>query len=258
MGILALWDAMNIWDVVKGFGRGIRWLFVGVKRRERDVSYLHLDKDNHPLGPMGRRSLTTTSRRQKNGSESSIEVVEQQREGVMMGMGMGGMGGGMRGNGRGDLEAPALTHQHQYAHGVYGHEDTSYRGASSNSNTHGAAGVGRSESFDSLDLAGGGMPRSEYERQQQQRGRSGSAASLGDDQHHYYEGRGGGLGRGGGTTTYHGVVDHGGMRPSVYRNQSSSGYYDPLPAPREDEDSVGLVSHAPYPYGSGSGRNGHR
>ncbi|KAJ4418188.1 hypothetical protein N0V85_001553 [Neurospora sp. IMI 360204] len=38
MGILALWDAINLWDVVKGFGRGIRWLFVGVKKRERDHS----------------------------------------------------------------------------------------------------------------------------------------------------------------------------------------------------------------------------
>ncbi|KAK3939881.1 organic solute transporter Ostalpha-domain-containing protein [Diplogelasinospora grovesii] len=39
LGVRALWDAMNIWDVVKGFGRGMRWLFVGVKRRKQDVSY---------------------------------------------------------------------------------------------------------------------------------------------------------------------------------------------------------------------------
>ncbi|RKU47600.1 hypothetical protein DL546_007904 [Coniochaeta pulveracea] len=35
----ALWDAANIWDVVKAFGRGMRWLFVGVKHRKEDVSY---------------------------------------------------------------------------------------------------------------------------------------------------------------------------------------------------------------------------
>jgi hypothetical protein len=35
----ALWDAANIWDVVKAFGRGMRWLFVGVKHRKQDVSY---------------------------------------------------------------------------------------------------------------------------------------------------------------------------------------------------------------------------
>jgi hypothetical protein len=228
MGILALWDAINLWDVVKGFGRGIRWLFVGVKKRERDVSYLHLDKDTHPLGNSIPLRGASTRGRQKS-SDSSMEVVEHQQE-------TGVMGGG------GDLEAPAQAHAHHYAHGVYGHDghghvDTSYRGAN----------AARSESFDSLDLAGGGMPRAEYERQQR-RGRSGSEASVGDDAHHYYEGRDGG---GGGTTTYLG--DHG-MRPTVYRNQSS-GYYDPLPAPREEDDSVGLVRHAPYPYGS---QNGHR
>jgi hypothetical protein len=35
----ALWDAANVWDVVKAFGRGMRWLFVGVKHRKQDVSY---------------------------------------------------------------------------------------------------------------------------------------------------------------------------------------------------------------------------
>ncbi|KAF3767465.1 DUF300-domain-containing protein, partial [Cryphonectria parasitica EP155] len=35
----ALVDAFNFWDVVKAFGRGMRWLFVGVKRRHEDVSY---------------------------------------------------------------------------------------------------------------------------------------------------------------------------------------------------------------------------
>ncbi|KAL1872026.1 hypothetical protein VTK73DRAFT_1694 [Phialemonium thermophilum] len=39
LGLRALWDAMNLWDVVKAFGRGVRWLFVGVKHRHEDVSY---------------------------------------------------------------------------------------------------------------------------------------------------------------------------------------------------------------------------
>jgi hypothetical protein len=39
MGIKALMDAMNPWDLVKGFARGMRWLFVGVKNREDDSSY---------------------------------------------------------------------------------------------------------------------------------------------------------------------------------------------------------------------------
>ena len=39
IGLYALWDAMNLWDIVKAFGRGIRWLFVGVKHRHQDPSY---------------------------------------------------------------------------------------------------------------------------------------------------------------------------------------------------------------------------
>ncbi|KAI0390690.1 DUF300-domain-containing protein [Xylariaceae sp. FL0594] len=39
LGLLAFLDAVNLWDVVKAFGRGIRWLFVGAKRRHEDVSY---------------------------------------------------------------------------------------------------------------------------------------------------------------------------------------------------------------------------
>jgi hypothetical protein len=39
LGIKALGDAMNPWDLVKGFARGMRWLFVGVKKRENDPSY---------------------------------------------------------------------------------------------------------------------------------------------------------------------------------------------------------------------------
>ncbi|KAH8667481.1 organic solute transporter Ostalpha-domain-containing protein [Tricladium varicosporioides] len=39
MGIKALIDAMNPWDMVKGFARGMRWLFVGRKHRQNDSSY---------------------------------------------------------------------------------------------------------------------------------------------------------------------------------------------------------------------------
>lgn len=39
MGLRAIGDAFNFWDVIKAFGRGMRWLFVGVKRRHEDVSY---------------------------------------------------------------------------------------------------------------------------------------------------------------------------------------------------------------------------
>lgn len=39
LGWRAIADAMNPWDLVKGFARGMRWLFIGIKRRENDVSY---------------------------------------------------------------------------------------------------------------------------------------------------------------------------------------------------------------------------
>ncbi|KAH7159817.1 organic solute transporter Ostalpha-domain-containing protein [Dactylonectria estremocensis] len=38
-GLGALVDAMNPWDLVKAVGRGVRWLFVGVRHRKQDVSY---------------------------------------------------------------------------------------------------------------------------------------------------------------------------------------------------------------------------
>jgi hypothetical protein len=39
LGIHAFIDAANLWDYAKAFGRGIRWLFCGIKRRKEDVSY---------------------------------------------------------------------------------------------------------------------------------------------------------------------------------------------------------------------------
>lgn len=39
LGLRAFADAMNPWDLVKAFARAMRWLFVGVKRRENDPSY---------------------------------------------------------------------------------------------------------------------------------------------------------------------------------------------------------------------------
>ncbi|KZF22804.1 DUF300-domain-containing protein [Xylona heveae TC161] len=39
LGILAIVDAFNPWDLVKAFSRGVRWVFVGRKRRFLDPSY---------------------------------------------------------------------------------------------------------------------------------------------------------------------------------------------------------------------------
>ncbi|MCJ1353989.1 MAG: hypothetical protein MMC33_003976 [Icmadophila ericetorum] len=39
LGYKAYWDAFYMIDLVKGVGRGFRWIFVGRKRREQDSSY---------------------------------------------------------------------------------------------------------------------------------------------------------------------------------------------------------------------------
>lgn len=46
MGLMAIVDAINLWDVCKAFGRGLRWLFVGVKHRHTDVSYQVKDRND--------------------------------------------------------------------------------------------------------------------------------------------------------------------------------------------------------------------
>lgn len=43
LGFAAIFDALNIWDFIKAFGRGIRWLFCGVRRRKEDISYRRQD-----------------------------------------------------------------------------------------------------------------------------------------------------------------------------------------------------------------------
>ncbi|OIW28459.1 DUF300-domain-containing protein, partial [Coniochaeta ligniaria NRRL 30616] len=60
LGLKALWDAANIWDVAKAFGRGMRWLFVGVKHRHEDVSYQAARK-NSVLGGSGRFAGVNTA-----------------------------------------------------------------------------------------------------------------------------------------------------------------------------------------------------
>lgn len=39
LGIKALADAFNPWDIIKASARGFRWMFVGAKHRHEDVSY---------------------------------------------------------------------------------------------------------------------------------------------------------------------------------------------------------------------------
>ncbi|KAI1821877.1 organic solute transporter Ostalpha-domain-containing protein [Xylaria intraflava] len=48
-GIKAFGDAINIWDIAKAFGRGVRWLFVGARHRREDVSYQLKSDTSYPM-----------------------------------------------------------------------------------------------------------------------------------------------------------------------------------------------------------------
>ncbi|KAL0933292.1 DUF300 domain-containing protein [Colletotrichum truncatum] len=59
LGLRAVGDALNLWDFVKAFGRGMRWLFCGVKRRKEDRSYktaASLDMDDLDKGDTAYRA----------------------------------------------------------------------------------------------------------------------------------------------------------------------------------------------------------
>lgn len=45
LGTNALLDAFNPWDLVKAIGRGFRWIIIGHRKREEDVSYLNSTRD---------------------------------------------------------------------------------------------------------------------------------------------------------------------------------------------------------------------
>ncbi|KAI1816940.1 DUF300-domain-containing protein [Poronia punctata] len=53
-GLGAFADAANVWDIVKAFGRGIRWLFVGVKHRHEDASYQLKTDTGYPIPDDGK------------------------------------------------------------------------------------------------------------------------------------------------------------------------------------------------------------
>ncbi|KAI0506845.1 organic solute transporter Ostalpha-domain-containing protein [Xylaria bambusicola] len=55
LGLKAFVDAINPWDIIKAFGRGIRWLFVGAKHRHEDPSYqLKADTSYSSQNPNGK------------------------------------------------------------------------------------------------------------------------------------------------------------------------------------------------------------
>jgi hypothetical protein len=46
LGVKALAHAANLWDFAKAWGRGVKWMFVGARRREADPSYYGKERAN--------------------------------------------------------------------------------------------------------------------------------------------------------------------------------------------------------------------
>ncbi|KAK5128024.1 hypothetical protein LTR85_005141 [Meristemomyces frigidus] len=53
MGMKAMMDAFNPWDIIKASARGFRWLFVGYRHRTEDISYQGPHKLDGNTGYMG-------------------------------------------------------------------------------------------------------------------------------------------------------------------------------------------------------------
>ena len=50
LGIVALGEAFNPWDIIKMTARGFRWLFVGVRHRHHDASYIPRKGNEDSMG----------------------------------------------------------------------------------------------------------------------------------------------------------------------------------------------------------------
>ena len=70
VGLSAVFDALNVWDIVKAFGRGMRWLFCGVRRRKEDISYRlgHNDTADSGATEMKSTDASTYGAMRQNGN----------------------------------------------------------------------------------------------------------------------------------------------------------------------------------------------
>lgn len=121
-GFAALWDALNLWDVAKAFGRGVRWLFVGVKHRHQDVSYHSTSrKDSAADESVDMADLDLAGKRRNKGGSANAAAglgagrpgarstdhlpianeFRRSRYGVLTGYGGAGAGAGAGGGGGG-------------------------------------------------------------------------------------------------------------------------------------------------------------
>lgn len=80
LGIKALLDAMNPWDMVTGFARAMRWLFFGVKKRENDLSYKTSPFDSNRNSNENDMTLQPTpGKEERYGNRDDLPIANQFR-----------------------------------------------------------------------------------------------------------------------------------------------------------------------------------
>ncbi|KAM3542307.1 hypothetical protein ARSEF1564_004755 [Beauveria bassiana] len=77
LGFAAIWDALNIWDFIKAFGRGVRWLFCGVRRRKEDISYRRQDAHDMDNLDEHKRGASSTYHAYRPGTATMQEEGQQ-------------------------------------------------------------------------------------------------------------------------------------------------------------------------------------
>ena len=85
-GLLALVDAFNIWDIIKGTARGFRWMFVGFRHRHDDISYKTTKADPAYTGPTFAGSTEPATELRPSGSDGIARAdpsVEDDRAGLL-------------------------------------------------------------------------------------------------------------------------------------------------------------------------------
>lgn len=79
LGYKAIIDAMNPWDLVKAFARGMRWLFVGVRTRENDVSY-KIGNNSDNLNDMTLQPTTSEAYKSKMKGDDDLPIANEFRK----------------------------------------------------------------------------------------------------------------------------------------------------------------------------------
>ena len=110
LGILAFLDAMNPWDFVKAFGRGMRWLFCGVRRRKDDPSYGNRQMSTLDLDDLAKPNSPHLKSVRSTEHLPIADEFRRSRFGISgIGMGMG-MGMGVKQMSRVDEDAGLIAH----------------------------------------------------------------------------------------------------------------------------------------------------